>query len=99
MKPRYLGPLIIVSWNKGGTYIICKLDSSVLHHPIAMFWVLPYFAQKSTELPDGFIDINPQCLWQMEDMDLPEKQDYIEVQDKEQEPNEDEPDMDKEYFE
>ena len=106
MKPRYLGPLIVVSCNKGGAYIICELDGSVLHCPIAAFQVLPYLARKSIELPDGFIDIDTQCLRQIEDMDLPEEQDYIEVQDEEQEHDEDEPaieaeqpDTDEEDFE
>ena len=57
MKPRYLGPLIVVSRNKGGAYILCELDGSVLQNPIAQFRVLPYFARKSIFLPEGFIDI------------------------------------------
>ena len=35
MRARYLGPLIVISQNKGGAYIIFKLDSSVFNHPIA----------------------------------------------------------------
>ena len=96
MKPRYLGPLIVVSRNKGGASIICELDGSVLHRPIAAFRVLPYLARKSIELPDGFIDIDTQRLRQMEDMDLPEEQDYIEIEDEEQEPDEDEPAIEEE---
>ena len=37
MKPRYLGPLIVVSRNKGGAYILCELDGTVLHRPIAAY--------------------------------------------------------------
>ena len=57
MKPRYLGPLIVVSRNKGWAYILCELDGSVLQNPIVRFHVLPYFARKSISLPEGFIDI------------------------------------------
>jgi hypothetical protein len=78
MKPRYLGPLIIISRNKGGAYIICELDGSVLHRPVAAFRLLPYLARKSIDLPDNFIDIDTQRLRQMEDMELPEKGDFIE---------------------
>jgi len=66
MRPRYLGPLIIVSCNYGGTYIICELDGSVLHRPIAAFCVIPYFARKSIPLPDNFIDVDAARLRQME---------------------------------
>ena len=44
MCARYLGPLIIISHNKGGAYIISKLDGSVFNCPIAAFRVIPYFA-------------------------------------------------------
>src|SRR5277367_2332165 len=50
MKPRYLGPLIIVARNKGGTYIVCELDGSVLHYPIAAIHLIPYLARKSIQL-------------------------------------------------
>jgi hypothetical protein len=78
MKPRYLGPLIVISRNKGRAYIICELDGSVLHCPVAAFRLLPYLARKSIDLPDNFININTQRLRQMEDMELPEEGDFIE---------------------
>ena len=37
MHARYLSPLIIISQNKGGAYIISKLDGSVFDRPIAAF--------------------------------------------------------------
>ena len=37
MRVRYLGPLTIISQNKGGAYIISELDGSVFDHPIAAF--------------------------------------------------------------
>jgi hypothetical protein len=66
MRPRYLGPLIVISRNFGGAYILCELDGSVLHRPVAAFRVIPYFARTSIPLPDGFIDIDTKRLREME---------------------------------
>jgi hypothetical protein len=51
MKPRYLGPLIVVSRTKRRAYIVCELDGVVLHNPIVQFRVIPYLARKSITLP------------------------------------------------
>ena len=56
MKPRYLGPLIMVSRTKRGAYIVCELDGAVLHNLIAQFHVIPYLARKSIFLLEGFTD-------------------------------------------
>ena len=44
MRPHYVGPMIIVSRNRGGAYIICDLDGTLAHAPVAAFRVVPYFA-------------------------------------------------------
>jgi hypothetical protein len=62
MHPRYLGPLIVVTRNFGGAYVLCELDGSVLHHPIAAFRILPYLTQNSIPLPLSFIDIDGERL-------------------------------------
>jgi hypothetical protein len=69
MKTRYNGPLVVVSRDKGGAYILCKLDRSVLHRPIAAFRVIPYQARKSIPLPDNMLYIDKTCLQQLEEMD------------------------------
>ena len=66
MRPRYLGPLIVISRNYSSAYIICELNGSVLHRPIAAFRVIPYFAHKSIPLPNNFIDVDAARLRQME---------------------------------
>jgi len=59
MCARYVGPLIVISQNKGGAYIISELDRSVFNCPVAAFRVIPYFARTKLDLPplDNLIDI------------------------------------------
>ena len=59
MRPRYLGPLIVIGRNRGGAYLLCELDGTLLDRPIAAFRVIPYFARKSIPLPDNFLDATP----------------------------------------
>ena len=64
MRPRYLGLLIVLARNRGGTYIVCDLDRSVYDRPIAAFRVIPYFARDSIPLPllNQMLDVPPDCL-------------------------------------
>ena len=68
MRPRYLGPLLVISQNRGGAYILAELDGSVLDRPIAAFRVIPYFARKKIDVPDldALLDISAQRLRDME---------------------------------
>ena len=70
MRPRYLGPLVIVSRNKGGAYIICELDGTVFDRPIAAFRIIPYHARKLIALPDIALDISTARLREMEESNI-----------------------------
>ena len=62
MRAWYLGPLIMIEWNYRGANILCELDRSVLHRPVAAFRLLPYLTQKSISLPPNFLNFNSECL-------------------------------------
>ena len=68
MRACYLGPLIVVSHNKGCAYIIAKLNGSVFDRPVAAFRVIPYFACTLIVIPllDELLDISRSRLIQME---------------------------------
>ena len=62
MCPCYLGPLMVISRNKGGAYIIVELDGSVFDQPIAAFRVILYLTHTKINLPplDKLLDISQQ---------------------------------------
>ena len=79
MRPRYLGPLIVISRNKGGAYILCELDGSVLDRPTAAFRVIPYFARATIPLPPltELMDITTERLRELEATTLEEVEEII----------------------
>jgi hypothetical protein len=82
MRPRYFGPMIVISRSKGGAYIIYDLDGTLLHAPVAAFRVVPYLVCARINIPDleEHIDISVTRLREMEhntaeDPDNPEEHD------------------------
>jgi hypothetical protein len=69
MHPRYLSLLIVISQNRGSTYIIMELDGSVFHHPIAAFRVILYFARSKITVPPlaELLDISQRRLQELEE--------------------------------
>jgi hypothetical protein len=58
MRPRYLGPYIVISCNTSSAYILTKLDSTILKNTIGAFCVIPNHPHKSIPLPSIFDIIN-----------------------------------------
>jgi hypothetical protein len=43
MKPRYLGPMVVVHRTKGGSYMLAELDGAISKLRFATFCVIPYY--------------------------------------------------------
>jgi len=72
MKPRYLGPMVIMTRNKGGAYIVAELDGSVWPEKVSAFRLVPYFACHKIDLPggiEGFMDITQKTLAELRNSD------------------------------
>ena len=76
LKPRWLGPLIVIRQSAGGSYLLAEMDSTMLHRKVAKFRVIPYFARErityDTKLPD-IIDLSEQGLKESEKSAEPEE--------------------------
>ena len=77
MRPRYLGPLIVISRNKGGAYIVSELDGTVLHRPIAAFRVIPYYARSTIPIPHDLIDVDTKRLRELESLELDPSEEQV----------------------
>jgi len=84
MKPGYLGPMIVVKENKGGSYILAEVTGAVWHRKVTKFRVVPYFAREKIDIPEGIlavIDASEEDLVHIEnlvdDMEGPPDRDYL----------------------
>jgi len=57
MKPRYLGPMVVVKKLQGGAYVLVELDGTVWQNQVVAFRVLPYLARKKIEFTREVQDI------------------------------------------
>ncbi|OCB91447.1 hypothetical protein A7U60_g1292 [Sanghuangporus baumii] len=51
MKPRYLGPYVVVRKIKAGSYVIAELNRSVSKIRVAAFHLIPYFPYSNLSVP------------------------------------------------
>ena len=66
--------------NRGGAYIICDLNSTLAHAPIAAFRIILYFTCKHLDIPDleQHIDISISRLRELKDTTVADP-DYPEI--------------------
>ena len=57
MKPRYLGPMIVVKKLQGSAYVLAELDGAVWQNQVMAFRVLPYLARKKIEFTREVQDV------------------------------------------
>ena len=57
IKPRYLGPMVVVRKLQEGAYILAELDGSVWQNRVAAFRVLPYLSRKKLDFNSEVKDL------------------------------------------
>jgi len=51
MKPRYLGPMVVLRRTTGGSYLLAELNGSILRLRYAAFRLLLYFPRNEIAIP------------------------------------------------
>src|SRR5882724_6791597 len=51
MKPRFLGPMVVVHQTQGGAYILAELNGTVSRLQYATFCIIPYLARFPDHIP------------------------------------------------
>ncbi|SJL13049.1 uncharacterized protein ARMOST_16486 [Armillaria ostoyae] len=78
MKPRYLGPLVVIHRTKVGNYILAELDGAIIRSKIATFRVVPYLAQKSIDLDGEVLKLMDMSHAELQKLiDSPEPKDKV----------------------
>ncbi|RPD66659.1 hypothetical protein L227DRAFT_605119 [Lentinus tigrinus ALCF2SS1-6] len=73
-RPRYIGPLVVIARNRGGTYILAELDGAVFDRPVAAFRLIPYLARTNPiHFQVSNLDLNAEHLKRLEDTQVTAK--------------------------
>ncbi|KXN86674.1 hypothetical protein AN958_09812 [Leucoagaricus sp. SymC.cos] len=72
MKPRYLGPTVVIQWYRGGAFLLAELDGSIWINKVTAFRVVPYLAcaqiRFSVRVQEA-LDATPEWLKRQRDAD------------------------------
>jgi hypothetical protein len=77
MKPRYMGPMIVVKESRGGSYILAEMSGAVWHQKCAKFRVIPYFARKRISIPEGIMKIIDSDETVLKEIDEQPEDDFV----------------------
>jgi hypothetical protein len=85
MRERYTGPLIVISRNRGGAYILAELNGALFDRPCAAFRVIPYFPRAHLQLPplEDLLDVSLARLRELEDSTFADPDDFFEEDERE----------------
>ncbi|KIM37969.1 hypothetical protein M413DRAFT_30616 [Hebeloma cylindrosporum] len=63
MKPRFLGPMVVIRKTKGGSYILEELDGALSKLRFAVFRLIPYLARDICSVPvTKLVDVSQEEL-------------------------------------
>ena len=70
--------MVVISRNKGGAYILCDMNGTLMHTPTAAFRVVPYFAREHLELPNlkQHLDVSVAQLQELENSTTTDPDDH-----------------------
>ena len=75
MKPRYLGPVVVIRRSTGGSYVVAELNGALWGQKVAQFRVLPYFAREKIALPAKLLNwlaVAPETLQKLLEAEEPD---------------------------
>ncbi|KXN84949.1 hypothetical protein AN958_11891, partial [Leucoagaricus sp. SymC.cos] len=81
MKPRYLGPMVVIQWYQGGAFLLAELDGSIWINKVAAFRVVPYLMHtwiKFSARVQEALDASPEWFKRQRDVDESSPGDSIE---------------------
>ncbi|KZT02527.1 uncharacterized protein LAESUDRAFT_762660 [Laetiporus sulphureus 93-53] len=71
MRPWYIGPYVVLLRNKGGAYVLAKLDGAMLDQPVGAFRVIPFLARKKIIMPEEVLDVTKKQLEEIKKAEEP----------------------------
>lgn len=79
MKPRYIGPMVVVRQTRSGSYILSEVNGAIAEHRFAAHRLVPYFRRNEITLPvTTLVGKTTKQLDDMADDDTPDEYTLVE---------------------